>query len=72
MGKKLTEAQIERYHRDGFVHPIEAFAAEEARRYRRAMEEFEAAQGRELGKEHNFKPHSTSRSGPRTRATRPM
>jgi non-heme Fe2+,alpha-ketoglutarate-dependent halogenase len=57
MGKKLTEAQIERYHRDGFVYPIDAFAAEEARRYRRAMEEFEAAQGRQLTKGHNFKPH---------------
>src|SRR5438132_2557378 len=57
MGKKLTEAQIERYHRDGFVYPIDAFAAEEAWRYRRAMEEFEAAQGRELTKGQNFKPH---------------
>jgi ectoine hydroxylase-related dioxygenase (phytanoyl-CoA dioxygenase family) len=57
MGKKLTEAQIERYHRDGFVYPIDAFAAEEARRYRRAMEQFEAAQGTELTKGHNFKPH---------------
>ncbi|MGH2608963.1 MAG: phytanoyl-CoA dioxygenase family protein, partial [Tepidiformaceae bacterium] len=57
MGKKLSEAQIERYHCDGFVYPIDAFAAEEARRYRRAMEEFEAAQGRELTKGHNFKPH---------------
>jgi len=35
-GKRLTEEQIERYHRDGFVHPIEAFVAEEARRYRRS------------------------------------
>src|SRR5204862_445045 len=33
------------------------FAAEEARRYRRTMEEFEAAEGRELTKGHNFKPH---------------
>ena len=57
MGKKLTQAQIERYHREGFVYPIDAFAAEDARRYRRAMEEFEAAQGRELTKGHNFKPH---------------
>lgn len=57
MGKKLTAEQIERYHRDGFVYPIEAFAAGEARRYRRAMEEFEAAQGRELTRGHNFKPH---------------
>jgi Phytanoyl-CoA dioxygenase (PhyH) len=57
MGKKLTEEQIERYHRDGFAYPIDAFAAEEARRYRRAMEEFEAAQGREFTKGQNFKPH---------------
>src|SRR2546430_15152007 len=25
MGKNLTEAQGERYHRDGFVYPIDAF-----------------------------------------------
>jgi len=29
MGKRLTEEQIERYRRDGFIYPIEAFAAEE-------------------------------------------
>jgi len=57
MGKKLTEAQIERYQRDGFVYPIDAFTAEEAWRYRRAMEEFEAAHGTELTRGHNFKPH---------------
>jgi non-haem Fe2+, alpha-ketoglutarate-dependent halogenase len=57
MGKKLTHAQIAHYHREGFVYPVDAFSAEEARRYRRAMEDFEAAQGRELGKGHNFKPH---------------
>jgi ectoine hydroxylase-related dioxygenase (phytanoyl-CoA dioxygenase family) len=57
MGRKLTEAQIERYHRDGFVFPIEAFSAEEARGYRRALEEFETAQGQQLTRGHNFKPH---------------
>jgi non-haem Fe2+, alpha-ketoglutarate-dependent halogenase len=57
MGKKLTDDAIERYHRDGFVYPVDAFTTEQARRYRRAMEDFEAAQGRELGKGHNFKPH---------------
>jgi len=60
MGKKLTEAQFERQHRDGFVYPIDAFAAEEARRYRRAMEEFEAAQGRELTKGRKAAPASGS------------
>jgi non-haem Fe2+, alpha-ketoglutarate-dependent halogenase len=57
VGKKLTEAQAERYRRDGFVYPIDAFPAEVALRYRRAMETFEAAEGRELTKGHNFKPH---------------
>ena len=57
MGRKLTGAQIERYHRDGFVYPVDAFSADEARRYRRAMEEFEAAQGTQLTRGHNFKPH---------------
>ena len=57
MGKKLTEAQIERYRHDGFVYPIEAFSTEQARGYRRALEEFETAQGQELTRGHNFKPH---------------
>ena len=57
MGKKLTAAQIDQYHRDGYVYPIDAFGAEQARCYRAAMEKFEAAQGTELTKGHNFKPH---------------
>src|SRR5262245_25900020 len=57
MGKKLTEAQVERYRRDGFVYPIDAFTAEQAWRYRQAMEQFEASQGRQLTRGHNFKPH---------------
>src|SRR5215472_2537811 len=57
MGKKLTDAQIERWQRDGFLYPLDAFTAETARRYRRAMEEFEAAQGTQLTKGQNFKPH---------------
>jgi hypothetical protein len=57
MGRKLTDAQIAQYERDGFVYPIEGFAAAEARRYRAALEDFERAQGVELTKGHNFKPH---------------
>src|SRR5262252_6639478 len=57
MGRKLTDAQIDQYNRHGFVYPIDAFGAEQARRYREAMENFEAAQGTELTKGHNFKPH---------------
>src|SRR5919204_3299902 len=57
MGKKLTDTLIERYQRDGFVYPIDAFTAEQALRYRRMMEEFESGYGLELTKGHNFKPH---------------
>jgi len=57
MGRKLTDAQIDQYNRDGFVYPIDAFGAEQAWRYREAMENFEAAQGTEFTKGHNFKPH---------------
>jgi hypothetical protein len=57
MGKKLTEAQIEQYQRNGFVYPVEAFSREQAQAYRRQMESFEQAQGMQLTKGQNFKPH---------------
>ena len=57
MGRKLTAAQINQYNRDGFVYPVDAFGSEQAWRYREAMENFEAAQGTEFTKGHNFKPH---------------
>jgi len=57
MGRKLTDAQVAQYERDGFVFPIEGFGPAEARRYRDALEGFERAQGVELTKGHNFKPH---------------
>jgi len=41
MGKKADRGADRALHRDGFVYPIDAFAAEDARRDRRAMEEFE-------------------------------
>jgi hypothetical protein len=57
MGKQLTDAQIAQYERDGFVFPIDAFSPEQARRYRGVLEDFERAQGAELTKGQNFKPH---------------
>jgi non-heme Fe2+,alpha-ketoglutarate-dependent halogenase len=41
MGKKLTAAQIEAFHRDGFVSPIDVFSEDEALRLRHALEEAE-------------------------------
>ena len=42
MGKKLTDTQIEAFHRDGFVAPIDVFSEAEASRLRHALEEAEA------------------------------
>ncbi len=38
----LTDAQIEAFHRDGFVAPVRAMSAERALHYRQALEAFEA------------------------------
>lgn len=48
MPKKLTAAQVDRYRRDGYVAPITIMTPEEAGRFRAALEDFEAAQGRPL------------------------
>ena len=42
MGKKLTDAQIEAFHRDGFVAPIDVFTEDEALRLRTELEAAEA------------------------------
>jgi non-heme Fe2+,alpha-ketoglutarate-dependent halogenase len=57
MGKRLTDAQIAQYHRDGFLSPIDAFSPEAARGFRDRLEAFERRDGQQFGKGHNFKPH---------------
>jgi non-haem Fe2+, alpha-ketoglutarate-dependent halogenase len=57
MGKKLTLEQIARYEQDGFLFPVDAFGAEEARHYLGQLEAFERHEARQFGKGHNFKPH---------------
>jgi non-heme Fe2+,alpha-ketoglutarate-dependent halogenase len=57
MSKKLTDAEVARYERDGFVFPVAAFGPEEARGYLDRLESFERDEGRQFGKGHNFKPH---------------
>ena len=57
MSKKLTDAQIQKYERDGYVSPIDAFSAERARGWRDKLEAFERAEGQKLTRGHNFKPH---------------
>ncbi len=57
MGKKLSEVEIGRYGRDGFVCPIEAFRPDQAHGYLDRLEAFEQRDGKQFGKGHNFKPH---------------
>ena len=42
MGKKLTDAQIDAFHRDGYVSPIDVFSEEDAARLRQELELAEA------------------------------
>ena len=48
MPKKLTEQQVEQYHRDGFVSPIRIMSEGEAIALREKMEAFEASQGKPI------------------------
>src|ERR1700736_20163 len=57
MGKRLSEAEVARYERDGFLFPVDAFSGDEARRYLDRLESFEREAGQQFGKGHNFKPH---------------
>jgi non-heme Fe2+,alpha-ketoglutarate-dependent halogenase len=57
MGKTFSDGQIARYGRDGFIVPVDAFSAEEARHYLARLESFEREAGLQFGKGHNFKPH---------------
>lgn len=57
MARKLTQAQTERYERDGYVYPVDVFPREQALAYGAALEAFEQTHGFQLGKGYNFKPH---------------
>jgi non-heme Fe2+,alpha-ketoglutarate-dependent halogenase len=57
MTRKLTPQQIAQYERDGFVCPVDAFSAQQARRWRDRLEAFERAEGQKMTRGHNFKPH---------------
>ena len=48
MPKRLTEEQIEQYHRDGFISPIRVMSVAEAEAIREKLEAFEAAQGKPI------------------------
>lgn len=57
MRKVLTEQQVEKYHRDGFVYPVDLMSAEQAKDYLTRLEAAEVLQVHWLVKGSNFKPH---------------
>jgi ectoine hydroxylase-related dioxygenase (phytanoyl-CoA dioxygenase family) len=57
MPKKLNAEQIAGYERDGYVCPVDAFTADQARAWRSRLEAFERAEGQRMTRGHNFKPH---------------
>lgn len=55
----LTEEQVTRYRRDGFLYPVPALEPAETARYRRALEAYETQAGEPLSRDSNYriKPH---------------
>jgi len=49
VARALSDAQLARYHEDGFLCPLPALSPAEARDCRASLEAFEASQGRPLG-----------------------
>lgn len=45
MPKRLSAQQVERYHRDGYLFPLQALSADEVAHYRGALESHEARMG---------------------------
>ena len=57
MPNKLTPQEVAQYERDGYICPVQAFTAAQARAWRGRLEAFEHAEGQKLTRGHNFKPH---------------
>ncbi len=57
MGKMLTAAQIADFERDGYLFPLRAFSAAEARGYRDALEAYEAETGDAIHSNMRHKVH---------------
>jgi len=57
MPKTLTEAQVRKYHRDGYVFPMRALTEAEAAEALRHVEDFERDQGLEAQAKLVFKAH---------------
>ncbi len=55
--KKLSQQQVDRFHDDGFLYPIDVMTRDEAAQLREGFEESERMQGFQFGRGCNFKPH---------------
>ena len=60
MGKRLSEAEIERYRQDGYLCPVPVLSADRALGYRQKLEAAAAALGGGLPGELRHKPHLTT------------
>lgn len=57
MTKVLSPEAVEQYHRDGFYFPVRVMSEEDARRYRRSLEEHEGRLGQPLQSNRRHKVH---------------
>ncbi len=57
MPKHLTQDQVDAYHRDGFVGPVDLFSTEEAAQLRAKVEEVEAEMGSQIQQRCKIKAH---------------
>jgi non-heme Fe2+,alpha-ketoglutarate-dependent halogenase len=57
MPKLLSQEQVERFHRDGYLHPIRVMSVEQAGELRRRLEAHEAATGGPLRGDLRHKAH---------------
>jgi ectoine hydroxylase-related dioxygenase (phytanoyl-CoA dioxygenase family) len=55
--KRLTQEQVARFERDGFLFPIDVLGREEVEELRATLEALAAAEGGELSRATNQKPH---------------
>ena len=53
----LTEQQANAYQREGYVFPLRAISAEQAARYREALQKYEAGTGKPLAGKYKHKVH---------------
>jgi len=57
MGKFLSQAQIDEYHKQGFISPVDVFSEDEAAEYLHRLEEAEAAYPEHLNAENRNNAH---------------